>query len=461
MEGHFADHKDRRIAPKNLTRHISAFANADGGELFIGIRERSSNPTAYEWAGFYDVEEANAHLQVFEQLFPLGGDFRYDFLQAETLPGLVLHVEIRKTRNIVKTQDGTVYLRRGAQSLPVSSAEHLEALSRAKGLTSFETETVNADPVNITNSESIITFLLEVVPRAEPSAWLRKQQMLIDEKPTVAGIVLFADEPQAILPKRTSVKIYRYKTKGEGSRETLAGDPITIEGNLYTLISKTVEKTVEIVESIPRVGEGGLEAIKYPRETIHEIIANALLHRDYSHANDVHVRIFDNRIEVESPGRLPAHITVQNILAERFARNAAIVRMINKFPNPPNKDVGEGLRTAFEAMRNLRLKPPEVVENENSVVVNIRHEPLASPEDLIMSHLRENGKINNSTARELCHIGSENEMKRIFQRLMRYKQIERIPGLEGPLSAYRLTQEATALPSIEDAPTLDLDDAGL
>ena len=145
--------------------------------------------------------------------------------------------------------------------------------------------------------------------------------MLIDEKPTVAGVVLFADEPQAILPKRTSVKIYRYKTKGEGSRETLAGDPITIEGNLYTLISQTVDRTVEIVESIPRVGEGGLESIKYPRETIHEIIANALLHRDYSHANDVHVRIFDNRIEVESPGRLPAHITVQNILSERFARN--------------------------------------------------------------------------------------------------------------------------------------------
>ena len=103
MEGHFADHKDRRISPKHLTRHISAFANADGGELFLGIRERSSNPTTYEWAGFYDVEEANAHLQVFEQLFPLGSDFRYEFLQTETLPGLVLHVEIQKTRNIVKT----------------------------------------------------------------------------------------------------------------------------------------------------------------------------------------------------------------------------------------------------------------------------------------------------------------------------------------------------------------------
>jgi hypothetical protein len=43
---------------------------------------------------------------------------------------------------------------------------------------------------------------------------------------------------------------------------------------------------------------------------------------------------------------------------------------------------------------------------------------------------------------DLCHIGSENEMKRIFQRLMRNQQIERIPGLLGPLSAYRLTTSA-------------------
>jgi len=65
----------------------------------------------------------------------------------------------------------------------------------------------------------------------------------------------------------------------------------------------------------------------------HEIITNAVLHRDYSVADDVHIRIFDNRVEVVSPGMLPAHITPENILSERFARNAAIVRLINKFPD--------------------------------------------------------------------------------------------------------------------------------
>ena len=103
-----------------------------------------------------------------------------------------------------------------------------------------------------------------------------------------------------------------------------------------------------------------MEAVQYPEVTLHEIITNAVLHRDYSVADDVHVRVFDNRIEVESPGRLPAHITPENILTERFSRNGNLVRWINKFPDPPNKDVGEGLRTAFAAMNQLKLKEPEI-----------------------------------------------------------------------------------------------------
>lgn len=82
---------------------------------------------------------------------------------------------------------------------------------------------------------------------------------------------------------------------------------------------------------------------------LHEIVTNAVLHRDYSIAADIQIRIFDNRVEIESPGRLPGHVTTANILREQFARNPKLVRIINKFPNPPNKDVGEGLNTAFES----------------------------------------------------------------------------------------------------------------
>src|SRR6185295_9200933 len=98
-------------------------------------------------------------------------------------------------------------------------------------------------------------------------------------------------------------------------------------------------------------GAAGLLEVQYPAETLHEIITNAVLHRDYSVAADIQIRIFDNRIEVESPGRVACHLTTDNILHTQFARNQRHVRMINIFHNPPNKDVGEGLNTAFDAMR--------------------------------------------------------------------------------------------------------------
>lgn len=305
-------------------------------------------------------------------------------------------------------------------------------------MTTFEDETVSVDTNDITNSLVVNSFVMNVVPSAEPADWMLKQKLIVDSKPTVAGLLLFSDEPQSALPKRSAIKVYRYKTKeDDGARDTLAFDPITVEGCLYDQIKTAVAKTKSLIEEIKRLGEKGLEGVIYPDETLHEVITNAVLHRDYSIASDVHVRIYDNRIEVESPGRLPAHVTSANILDEQSARNPKIVRLINKFPDPPNKDVGEGLNTAFEAMKKMRLKEPVVTEQDHSVLVNIRHIPLASPHEAVMSYLASHGEITNSVARDLCGISSENVMKDVFIALKKRKLLEPVPDKKGSASAWR------------------------
>ncbi|MCI0559008.1 MAG: putative DNA binding domain-containing protein [Nitrososphaera sp.] len=317
IEGHFLDLKAKEIQPSKLTKAISAFANADGGELYIGIAETSIG-TRHNWKGFADPEDGNAHLQVFEGLFPLGEDYLYNFLVHPKQTGYVIQVLVRKTKGIVKAHDGIPYVRRGAQSLPVDTPEKLTVLERNKGITSYENEPVQIDLANISNSETAIRFILDVVPTSEPEAWLRKQELIKESKPTVAGVVLFSDLPQAVLPKRTGIKVYRYKTGvAEGTRDTLVGQPVSIEGCAYEIIKEAVRLTQEIIGGIQVLGARGLEPVTYPTETLHEVITNAVLHRDYSIADDVHVRIFDNRVEVESPGRLPAHITTKNILGLR------------------------------------------------------------------------------------------------------------------------------------------------
>jgi ATP-dependent DNA helicase RecG len=445
-EGHFLDLKAKEIKPSKLTKAISAFANADGGELYVGIGENEALAGTFYWAGFDKPEGANAHLQVFEHLFPLGENFSYGFLWHPRHDSVVLHVTVFKTKDIVIANDGIPYIRRGAQSLPVDSPEKLALLKRNKGITSFADEPVSVDLAKVIDSTTARQFILAVVPTSEPEPWLRKQELVQNDKPTVSGVVLFADLPQAILPKRCGIKIYRYKTSdSEGTRDTLVGHPISVEGCAYDIVKQSVDITTRIIDDIRVLGVTGLEPVTYPKETLHEVITNAVLHRDYSLADDVHVRIFDNRVEVESPGRLPAHITTKNILKERFARNGNIVRVINKFPDPPNKDVGEGLNTAFEAMRNLRLKDPVISELDNSVLVQIKHERLASAEDIVMEYLDnpDNPSITNRVARGLTGIKSENSMKVVFWRLRDRGLIRQVPGRSGFASAWeRGTQAA-------------------
>lgn len=435
-EGQFADVKSRFIQPKELTNTISAFANADGGDLYIGIEDKTR-----QWSGFQNAEAANGHLQIFEELFPLGNDFVYEFLKKDSTSGIVLHVQVNKTRNIVKASNGIPYLRRSAANLPQNTPEKLKRLALTKGVESFETETVQSALSIITESPVIKEFIKAVVPTTTPEKWLRKQNLIIDDKPTVAGVLLFAEEPQALLPKHCGIKIYRYKSSEiEGHRDLLDGDPRTIEGDLYTQIKEAVKITKEITESIPKLSDDGVENIKYPTETLHEILTNAVLHRDYSIKDDIHIRIFDNRVEVHSPGRFPANITVENILDERFARNGAIVRILNKFPEAPNKDVGEGLNTAYNKMIEAGLKNPEPKELENAVLFLIKHEPLASPTEIIMIYLDKNDQIKNSKAREITLIKTDFRMKGIFNKMEQAGLIERVPGTRTASTAWRKKQ---------------------
>lgn len=439
-EGHFHDRKSKRISPASLTKTMSAFANADGGELLVGIEDDGS------WDGAADVEAYNGHLQAMEPLFPYGSEVRYEFFQHPDDASVVLALTIQKSRDIRTATDGNAYIRRGAQNL---RATDLDDLRRKKGLTTHETATIRYDSAEISNSTTVIGFMLHVVPDSEPEKWLRKQTMIVEDLPTVAGTLLFHDEPQIHLPK-AAVKLYRYATSdAEGSREHLAYTPMSIEGPLYDVIAKTVTETVRQVEEMPVLEkETGLTAVKYPTETLHEIITNALIHRDYAVHDDVHVRIFENRIEVQSPGSLPANITAKNILDERFSRNPMIVRILNKFPDPPNKDVGEGLNTAFAAMRNLDFKEPEIVDTGSSVVVVIRHESLAAPESRIVEYLKVKGTINNREARGLLNRPeADRSIRRLFEKLVAANVIERVPGTIKGGSRYRLVEDGDGDPT--------------
>lgn len=203
-EGHFGDLKAREISPSKLTRTLSAFANAEGGDLYIGVDEDKLHRTR-TWRGFDDPEGANSHIQVFAETIGLDEFFELQFLRqaGSSDSSLVLKASVQRTPDIRKASNGVIYERLSAQNIPVTDSEAIKRLEYGKGVRSFETHPLDVPLESVTNSEGIIGFMIEVVPTGEPEAWLRKQLLIRENKPTVASVLLFSDEPQAALPKQS------------------------------------------------------------------------------------------------------------------------------------------------------------------------------------------------------------------------------------------------------------------
>jgi len=101
-------------------------------------------------------------------------------------------------------------------------------------------------------------------------------------------------------------------------------------------------------------------AYRIPERAVKETITNAIIHRDYFSKRDIEVRVFEDRIEIESPGLFPYNITTYNIGFTRADgyRNDLLVKHLREFPDPPNLDRSEGVRAMRQDMEHSNLYPP-------------------------------------------------------------------------------------------------------
>jgi len=441
VEDDFFDKKSINIDGKGIQKIIVAFANADGGELVIGIEdEKKEQVVKKRWSGHLNPEEFNGILQAIFILNPTI-EFRHEFLSCPGLPGFVLRIYIEKTSEIAKCTDGKIYKRVGAQSLPVTDPNDITALAFAKGAVSYESTVLpNVDLEEIVDSNQIKNFCINLTPPQDPLAYCVNEG-LADRKnfePNCAGVLLFSDNPQAVFPKRCGIKVVFYDTRLEKPEREHLKKNMMISGPLYEVAHAAAKEVTDVMSNINIMTSEGMKKISYPPEAIWEVLVNAIIHRDYSIADDVQIVIYQNRIEISSPGRLPGFVTTTNYLDVRYSRNPKIVRCLAKYKDPPNKDLGEGLNTAFQKMKEWKLKEPILMEDGNYVRVVISHTPLATAEELVLEFLQLNQEIKNKQAREISGIHSENEMKNVFYRLRDQGLIERVPGKEGNAAAWRL-----------------------
>lgn len=445
-ESHFWDFKSRMSSGKVVQKVGCALANADGGEFLVGVEDAKTGSGFERWRGFASVEEGNHLMQSLSSDVSPPVPYTAEWLEVDGrgTAGFACLLSIRKSPTVHETADGTVYVRRNAATVKVDAAERVN-LALSKGAETYENQELAAYTADeLADETELARFLSTLSPKTPPEDFVRKQRLANRDtgRARLSGAILFAESPSAVATKRCAVKVARYETKVEKpDRKHLGGVPVTIEAPAYELIEKTIAEVQRLIEAVSVLKPNGqLERLSYPPEALKEVIVNAVIHRDYNISDDIVIRIFDNRVEVKSPGRLPGHMTLDNLLTDRFSRNPTINRLINKYPDPPNKDIGEGLKTTMRSMAEAKLKPPRFAQEDNYFVVTIEHTPLARPQEIVLQYLTSHEEITNAIARELTGINSENTMKEVFYDLRDTGVIERVPGKAGNKSAWRLLE---------------------
>jgi ATP-dependent DNA helicase RecG len=198
----------------------------------------------------------------------------------------------------------------------------------------------------------------------------------------------------------------------------------------------------------------------YPMRVVKEAIVNAVIHRDYRLNRDIFVRIFDNRVEIESPGAFPGAITAANIAsAGSKARNPLIARTLFDFPVRPNIDAGEGVRMMFAEMAQSGLYPPQyresVIAAGNTVTVTLLNDSRPVLWEQVSDWIDRSGPIANC---DLCALGRLDTLKasRMLKRWVDQGLLEPLPGRGKRNTAYRKPMQGTLLSSLEDNKQLEI-----
>lgn len=227
--------------------------------------------------------------------------------------------------------------------------------------------------------------------------------------PTRAAVLLFAEEPSGLLASKAAVRLFHYRShKVQSDPNTnLLKPPTTISGPVIRQIQDATEAVVRELAAGIQMGPPGFEIIqRYPLRAIKEAITNAVVHRDYHLAADVHVRMFSDRIEVESPGLFSGPVTAANVgQVGAYNRNPLLVGHLREFPNPPNLDAGEGVRMMFGTMWQTGLYPPIYLTQprieRQAVLVYLFNENRPSLWEQVSDYIDQHGSIANAEVRQL------------------------------------------------------------
>ncbi len=397
-ESHFREFKSALEGrPDNkkpgLVKHICAyigealvsFANADGGAVLIGVEDDgtiSGIPHTEE-----DIQTMlnSIHTHIYQnQQLPLNNANKL-ILEGKT----ILYFSVNKgTTMIYQLPDGRCVRRKDKSTMPASvdqiQFERQEVKSREYDsqfvdgamVTDLDVRLLQGIADQYIKGLSIERYLQQIGLAEYAQNGLRLKR---------AALLLFATDIDRWHP-RSQVRFLKVKgnTLEAGEKYNVVSDD-TVKGNIFDLVIKSWEHLRSYLAYKTEFGTNSQFEQKYiyPEDAVREAILNAIAHRDYSIANAIEIYIFNDRMEIKSPGALISTLTVKNLYeleGSHESRNSLIARVLRE--NKLMRELGEGMKRIFGLMQEQELEKPELYSNGLWFRVTLSNKTIFSSKEL-------------------------------------------------------------------------------
>lgn len=406
------DFKEQLPKPGKLQEPLVSFANARGGTIVVGIsKTRPHDIIGTRWSQSDEERVQEAARATQPPLTVVTGT-------AEVDEQLVAYIAIEPvTEGWVHTSDGRLLVRAGPTNRALVGTELLRFVQE-RGSDPVEERILRGVSVADLDDRLVRTYLQSRLGRSRlrVESALRDLRLIdLEGRLRLACLLLFGRHPQAG-NRRFGIVVSRFEGSLEGGAKLR--DRSELEGALPELVSKADRLVYEemrrdaVVRGLVRE-----EVPEFPPVAVREALVNAVGHRDYSaRGSAVEVRLYDDALEVESPGTLPAWVTVENLAEAQYSRNELVMDGLQRLGLV--EEAGQGIDRMISEMEDALLDPPEFEERDASFVVRLRGTSVFAAEDRLwvsrfaeleltadakvaIVYARRNGSISNEDLRTL------------------------------------------------------------
>ncbi len=373
-ENLYFDRKRAKISLQDLANEIASFANSNGGLIALGITDDGK----IEGFNSYGNNKLNEFQKVVTNYLKNTPTYRIELVNIQNEKGeedniLLFHIE-PELNYLIRNNKDEVYCRQGDSSIKLNASQ-IRSLEYDRKERDFEAEILLESSINDIDEEVMEVYKNKIDTDLSNEEVLKARGFLREKNGkyhlTKAGMLLFGKNPSVYLPS-ARVRVLKF----EGTEFQVGTEMNIIKDRTFDkCLFKVLEQSREFINSQLRefthLNEDGVfeTVAEYPEFAWYEGLVNAVCHRDYSNSGEyIIVKLFDDRLEILSPGKLGGFVTLETMKNKRYSRNPQIARVLNELGIV--RELNEGVKRIYSEMQKFYLKDPVYSEpDRNSVLL--------------------------------------------------------------------------------------------